>query len=265
MANMLLEFRYLLTNLISQGIGYQASSIYIIMGIILTTFRNLRTFTRTEPHMQLTASLNAQLCLNIMSNLCGIHKRNIQTMRHITRSYDIGSVSINECITIYLLFTRKSSLSQFLVIIILHWCLIETSAHYRIKQNRDTTFGTCFLDKTLQIGIKGRAWICMTVGMRLFIIVTKLNKHIIPRFQLIQYFLPSTFIDKTLRTSTIHSMVINDDFIIKTTLQYHTPSSFWIILGITFLSSSRITYHKDGRYLTARCQSEHQKQAGKPG
>ena len=262
---MLLEFRYLLTNLISQGIGYQASSIYIIMGIILTTFRNLRTFTRTEPHMQLTASLNAQLCLNIMSNLCGIHKRNIQTMRYITRSYDIGSVSINECITIYLLFTRKSSLSQFLVIIILHWCLIETSAHYRIKQNRDTTFGTCFLDKTLQIGIKGRAWICMTVGMRLFIIVTKLNKHIIPRFQLIQYFLPSTFIDKTLRTSTIHSMVINDDFIIKTTLQYHTPSSFWIILGITFLSSSRITYHKDGRYLTARCQSEHQKQAGKPG
>ena len=58
----------------------------------------------------------------------------------------------------------------------------------------------------------------MTIGLRLFVVMTKLDEHIVTWLQSVENLLPSSLIDETLGTATIHSMIVNQYLVIEKSL-----------------------------------------------
>ena len=119
MTNMLLQRRHLLRQGISQGISHHMSTINIIMSIVLLTLGYLRMLTWQEPHVQLSAALDAKAGFYIMSYPGSIHKRHIQCLSHMPGSHHVGSVGIYQGIAVDFLFSGISLATQLLIVIIL--------------------------------------------------------------------------------------------------------------------------------------------------
>ena len=75
--------------------------------------------TRQEPHVQLSAALDAKASFNIMSYPGSIHKRHIQCLSHMPGSHHVGSVGIYQGIAVDFLFASISLSTQLLIVIIL--------------------------------------------------------------------------------------------------------------------------------------------------
>lgn len=118
MADVFLECRNLLAYFISQSVGYDAGSIDIIMCIVFLASRNLRVLAWQEPHVKLAAALDAHTGLDVVGNLSSINERNIQCLCHMTRRYDIGSMSIYQGIAVDEFLAVILLVAQLLIIII---------------------------------------------------------------------------------------------------------------------------------------------------
>jgi hypothetical protein len=70
--------------------------IYIIMCIILLTFRFRGFGTREEPHVEALGTLTAQTLLEVMGNLIGIDEMTVHTLGNIAGSHAVKSVGIDE-------------------------------------------------------------------------------------------------------------------------------------------------------------------------
>ena len=207
--------------------------------------------TRQEPHVQLSAALDAKASLNIMSYHGSIHKRHIQCLSHMPGSHHVGSVGIYQGIAVDFLFAGVSLTTQFLIVIILQISRIVAAAHHTVHQYRNATLLSGFIHILSKMSIESATRNGVTVRELLLIVMTKLDDDIIAWLHLIQNFLPSAFIQEALRTSSVYGMIINDNLIVEATLEYHTPATLRIVSVISLLGSSRVTYDENRSFMTA--------------
>src|SRR5574344_2544674 len=98
----------------------------------------------------------------------------------------------------------------------------------------------------------------MAVGLRFFVIVTKLDEYIITGFNLVKHFLPSSFINKPLGRTTVDGMVVYYYTVLEIFLKDHSPASFLFTVGGIFIGHGRIADRKDGDRKSTRLNSSHQ-------
>ena len=191
MTYILSQFRYFLSNGIHSQTGYNATTVYIQVGIIFTSFRYSGNLIGRYPHEQLFRVYRSHAFYQVVRNLIHIHKCNTQFFRYISRRVQIGSVRINQLVT----FSNSRLFRSFPLCIRIHTLLYiiltnslsncipircaEVSAHNGVKQNRDTSLSTCFVYKTFQVFIKSTSRSCIPLWVGLLIIVTELDKYII--------------------------------------------------------------------------------------
>ena len=95
----------------------------------------------------------------------------------------------------------------------------------------------------------------MTVGLRLFIVMAKLDNDVVPRLYLLQNLVPTAFIEEALRRTAINGMIVyHDEIGIEALLEHHTPATFHLSTSSVLIGSGRIANHEDGCVLV-RCGS----------
>lgn len=204
------------------------------MGIVFLASGNLWVLAWQEPHVKLATALDAHAGLDVVGNLGGINERNVQCLCHMTRCYDIGSMSIYQGIAVDELLAVILLVAQLLIIIILQFSGIIATAHYGIEKYRNTALGTGLVHVLGEIGVKGGTWIGMTVWLRLFVVMSELDEDIIARLNLVQYLLPAALVEEAQGRATVDGMIVYDDLVIETTLQNHSPASLRTRLVIAF-------------------------------
>ena len=197
-----------------------------------------------------------------MGYLRSVDESHIHFLRYFLWHDDILAMGIYQRITVDFLLPIVVGTTEFLIIIIGVFLHIPTAANHGIHDHRNTSLGTSLIYISAEIVGKGSLCISMTLWVWLLIIMSELNDNIIARLDFVMHLLPSALIDKTLRTSAIHSMVINENLVIETTLEYHTPTSLRTTLESRFLCSSGISDNKNSRQLTAGSHQQRQDQAG---
>lgn len=222
---MLLERRDFFTKRICQQIGNYMRTIDIVMCVVLTPLRHLSILSWTEPHVELSTTLSTQASFQVMGYLRSVDESHIHFLRYFLWHDDILAMGIYQRITVDFLLPIVVGTTEFLIIIIGVFLHIPTAANHGIHDHRNTSLGTSLIYISAEIVGKGSLCISMTLWVWLLIIMSELNDNIIARLDFVKHLLPSALIDKTLRTSAIHSMVIYENLVIETTLEYHTPTS----------------------------------------
>src|SRR5574344_162736 len=195
MTNIFFQCRNLYSHLVHNKTGNDFSTIYVIMRIILLTFRICFHRTGSDPHMKFFTSFLTHFLFQIMSNFICINKCNAKFLCHITWAIKICAMSIYKRIPLkriaHILFTQIIFSRSIFII-------KEIPSYYAIEKNRYATFRTCLQTKTAQISIERSTWIRVAICLRLFIVMPELDKNIISRLYQIKNFLPMALINKTL-------------------------------------------------------------------
>ena len=78
---------------------------------------------------------------------------------------------------------------------------------------------------------------------------------------MVEYLLPTSFVEETLCGTSVDSVIVDDNIIVKEFVEYHTPSSFLLSTGGVFISHRGVANHKDfQRTLRSKCRKQHYKE-----
>ena len=163
-----------------------------------------------------------------MRYLVGVDEMAVHPTGHVSGGYLIESMGIDERIALHQLRTiGKGGVAQFLVVIVLEGLLGKVAANDGIHENGNPTPFTRLPNKLCQIIIEGRPRIGMAFNSRLFVVMAELDDDIIARFHRREHLVPSAFVDKTLRRTSVDRMIIHPDISrVEIALQRHSPASF---------------------------------------
>ena len=252
------QCRYLFGNYIHRQTGYCACAIHIKVSIVGTPFRTGCTNPFGNPHKQFFGSLSPQALHQIMSYLIHIHKRNLQLFSHPTRRIQILSMCIYQNISF---LCHRIFRHIFAHIILCHSMFVMTKAtpDNGIKQYRDTSLFSCFLHKATQIIIKSRSGLCMTRRIRLFIIMSELDKNIIPRFYFIKHDSPPPLVNETFGTAAVHGMIVHVHLFTEKASEHMSPATLPVSSVQRLIGHRGITNHKNSHCpVGSKCRKDKQ-------
>ena len=126
--------------------------------------------------------------------------------------------------------------------------VFEMTAYNGIEQHGYRPFAARFVHKPPQIIVERRSRIGMPCRIGFGIVVTELDKHIIALLQPVEYGLPTSFVNKTLRAAAVHGVILDIDFLGEKTGQYEAPAPFGISARQVFIRHGRIADHIDRNF-----------------
>ena len=162
-----------------------------------------------------------------MSNAIGIDEDNSHLLSHPAGRQQISTMGVDECIAIHLLILILR-VAQSLIFCTTIAGLEEVATHNSIHQNGSGLALTSLTDKATEVLIERSTRLCVTCSVLLLIVMTKLNHNIVARPQLLEHSLPTSFSNKALRRTSIHSMIAHSHMTVEATLEHHPPPSFRI-------------------------------------
>ena len=136
--------------------------------------------------------------------------------------------------------------------------LNEITTDDGIKQYRDAAFGAGFVYIAAEIVVESGSRLGVAGGIRLFIVVSELDKDIVAFLHFGDDFCPTSFGNKAFGTASVGGMVIYLYVFGEKSGKYHSPTAFRISTIQFLVGHSRIPYHKDsyGRFVRTKCRAK---------
>ena len=132
------------------------SSVDVVVGVVLLSFRLTGLGVWQIPHVQLFRCLGAQSLLQVVGNLIGIDEVYIHARGNIARGHAVESVGVDERVTLRHFHSVLECLcAQLLVVVVLWGFHEEVSPHHTVHQHRYASVLTCLTNKLRQIVVEG--------------------------------------------------------------------------------------------------------------
>jgi len=242
-----------LTEGISQALGYLMGAPFVVVGIVLTTFRQGGMLTGLIPHMELLGAFLTESGLEVIGNLVGIDKMDMHTLGHQTGGDAVEAMGIDQGVALDGLGSvLESGVAQGFVLGLAIDLQGIVATDHTVHEDGDAALLAGLTDIALQHPLESGMGLSMPIDRGLLIVMTELDDDIITGLQLLQHLGPTAFVVERERRASIDGMIIHHNGTGEIVLQGHAPPSLRRTGGQVFLSSGGITDDENGGSLLLR-------------